>query len=88
VIAGQVGIVDHVHIGDRSQIGAKAGVTKDVPPGLRMLGAPATPEREQKRILMSMERLPEIRKDMQRIKQALGINDDGQQTGLQQRKGA
>ena len=75
VIAGQVGIVDHVHIGEQSMIGAKAGVTKDVPPRQRMLGVPATPEREQKRILMTMERLPDMRKDMQKIKQHLGIDD-------------
>src|SRR5262249_50304363 len=88
VIAGQVGVVDHVHIGDRSQIGAKAGVTKDVPPGLRMLGAPATPEREQKRILMTMERLPEIRRDILKIKQSLAIKEDDERGGLEQRKGA
>lgn len=76
VVAGQVGIVDHVHIGDQSMIGAKAGVTKDVPAKQRMLGAPATPEREQKRILMTMEHLPEMRKDMQKIKQHLGIDQD------------
>jgi UDP-3-O-[3-hydroxymyristoyl] glucosamine N-acyltransferase len=77
VVAGQVGIVDHVHIGDRAMIGAQAGVTKDVAAGQRMLGSPATPEREQKRALMSLERLPEIRKDVQRIKQHLGIKDEG-----------
>jgi UDP-3-O-[3-hydroxymyristoyl] glucosamine N-acyltransferase len=77
VIAGQVGIVDHVHIGDRSMIGAKAGVTKDVPADQRMLGAPATPERDQKRILMSLEKLPEMRRDLRRIKQHLGIKDEG-----------
>jgi UDP-3-O-[3-hydroxymyristoyl] glucosamine N-acyltransferase len=76
VIAGQVGVVDHVHIGDRAVIGAKAGVTKDVPPGQRMLGVPATPEREQKRILMTLERLPEIRKDIQRLKQYLGLAEE------------
>lgn len=75
VVAGQVGITDHVHIGDGSTIGAKAGVTKDVPPGQRMLGAPATPEREQKKILIMLERLPEMRKDLQRVKQQLGIED-------------
>jgi UDP-3-O-[3-hydroxymyristoyl] glucosamine N-acyltransferase len=75
VIAGQVGIVDHAHIGNGAVIGAKAGVTKDVAPGLRMLGAPATPEREQKRILMSLEKLPEIRRDLKRIKQQLGLDD-------------
>jgi UDP-3-O-[3-hydroxymyristoyl] glucosamine N-acyltransferase len=76
VLAGQVGIADHIHIGDRCVVGAKAGVTRDIPPGQRMLGAPATPEREQKRILMSLEKLPEIRKDLHRIKQQLGISDE------------
>jgi UDP-3-O-[3-hydroxymyristoyl] glucosamine N-acyltransferase len=77
VVAGQVGIVDHVRIGDRVLIGAKAGVTKDVPPGERYLGAPATPEREQKRILMSLEKLPDMRRDLRRIKQHLGLDDEG-----------
>jgi UDP-3-O-[3-hydroxymyristoyl] glucosamine N-acyltransferase len=76
VIAGQVGITDHVHIGERTVIGAKAGVTKDVPPGQRLLGAPATPERDQKRILMSLEKLPDIRRDLRRIKQHLGLGED------------
>lgn len=76
VIAGQAGIVDHVHIGSCCVIGAKAGVTKDVPDGQRMLGAPAAPEREQKRVLVSLEKLPEIRKDVRRIKQHLGLPDE------------
>jgi UDP-3-O-[3-hydroxymyristoyl] glucosamine N-acyltransferase len=48
-------------------------VTKDVPPGQRMLGSPATPERDQKRILMSMLNLPEMRKRLRVIEQRLGI---------------
>lgn len=76
VMAGQVGVADHVHIGEGAVIGAKAGVTKDVPAGQRTLGAPATPEREQKRILMSLERLPEMRRELRRIKQHLGLPDE------------
>jgi UDP-3-O-[3-hydroxymyristoyl] glucosamine N-acyltransferase len=76
VVAGQVGITDHVHLGDGVIVGAKAGVTKDVAPGLRMLGAPATPEQEQKRMLMTLARLPEIRRDLRRIKQHLGLADE------------
>ena len=76
VVAGQVGITDHVHIGDGAIIGAKAGVTKDVPAGQRTLGAPATPERDQKRILMTLERLPEMRKELRRILQHLGLPDE------------
>jgi len=77
VVAGQVGIVDHVHIGAGAILGAKAGVTKDVLPGQRMLGAPAAPERDQKRVLMTLEKLPEMRRDLRKIKQQLGIKDEG-----------
>jgi UDP-3-O-[3-hydroxymyristoyl] glucosamine N-acyltransferase len=76
VIAGQVGIVGHVHIGDQVVIGAQAGVTKDVPSGQQMLGSPATPVREQKRILVTLEKLPDIRRDLRRIKQHVGLSDD------------
>jgi UDP-3-O-[3-hydroxymyristoyl] glucosamine N-acyltransferase len=76
VVAGQVGICDHVHIGAGAIIGAKAGVTKDVPAGQRMLGAPATPERDQKRIMMSLPRLPEINKELRRIRQHVGLAED------------
>jgi UDP-3-O-[3-hydroxymyristoyl] glucosamine N-acyltransferase len=76
VLAGQVGVVDHVHIGERTVVGGKAAVTKDVPPGQRLLGAPATPERDQKRMLMSLERLPEMRRDVRRILQHLGMSEE------------
>jgi len=77
VIAGQAGVADHINIGDRVVIGAQAGVTKDIAAGERVLGSPATPERDQKRILMSLEKLPDLRRDMRRVKQQLGITDDG-----------
>lgn len=75
VMAGQVGVADHLQIGSGAILGAKAGVHKDVPPGARMLGAPATPDREQMRIMMSLERLPELRKDVKKIKHLLGLED-------------
>ena len=76
VIAGQVGIVDHVHIGDGAVLGAKAGVTKDVPAGQVWVGAPARPDREAKRILMSLEKVPDMRRDLRRVKQQLGMQDE------------
>jgi UDP-3-O-[3-hydroxymyristoyl] glucosamine N-acyltransferase len=76
VVAGQAGIVDHVHIGDRAVLGAQAGVTKDVPAGQTWVGAPARPDRETKRIVMCLEKLPEMRRDLRRVKQRLGIQDD------------
>src|SRR5262249_54181609 len=60
VVAGQVGIVDHVHIGDRTMIGAGSGVPGDVPSDQCVLGAPARPIREQKRILVTLDKLPDM----------------------------
>jgi len=76
VLAGQVGVVDHVHIGDRTIIGAQSGVPGDVPADQQVLGAPARPIREQKRILISLDKLPEMVRDLRRIKQQLGLNDE------------
>jgi UDP-3-O-[3-hydroxymyristoyl] glucosamine N-acyltransferase len=74
VMAGQVGVRDHVHIGDRAVLGAMAGVTNDVPEGSRMIGIPATPERDQKLKQAAFSKLPEMRrqlKQLQRIVDAL-----------------
>ena len=71
VMAGQVGVRDHVHIGDRAVLGAMAGVTNDVPEGSRMIGIPATPEREQKIKQAMMSRLPEMRQQLKRLQAAV-----------------
>ncbi len=73
VLAGQVGVADHVHIDDQAVIGARSGVVRDVPAGERMLGAPARPESEEKRILLSLGRLPELCRDVRQVKQQLGL---------------
>jgi UDP-3-O-[3-hydroxymyristoyl] glucosamine N-acyltransferase len=82
VMAGQVGVRDHVHIGDRAVLGAMAGVTNDVPDGSRMIGIPATPERDQKLKQAAFSKLPEMRREMKklqrlatRIAEKLGIAD-------------
>lgn len=67
VMAGQVGVRDHVHIGHGSVVGAKGGIINDVPDGSRMLGIPATPEREQKLKLASLARLPEMRHQLKQL---------------------
>lgn len=76
VLAGQAGIADHVHIGDRAVIGAGSGVARDVAAGQTVFGYPARPIREQQRILITMEKLPELVRDVRRIKQKLGLADD------------
>lgn len=67
VMAGQVGVRDHVHIGDQAVLGAMAGVTNDVPDGSRMIGIPATPEREQKIKQAAFSKLPEMRRQLRKL---------------------
>jgi UDP-3-O-[3-hydroxymyristoyl] glucosamine N-acyltransferase len=76
VLAGQVGIADHVHIGQGAVVGAKSGIWRDVLPGLRVLGTPAKSERDQKRLIISLEKLPDLLRDVRRIKQRLGLADE------------
>lgn len=78
VLAGQAGVADHLHVGDRAIAGAQAGITKDVPPDHRMFGTPATPDKEQFRFVLSLEKLPEIRRDLNRIKHQLGMTDSAE----------
>ncbi|OYW17773.1 MAG: hypothetical protein B7Z55_11870, partial [Planctomycetales bacterium 12-60-4] len=63
-IGGQVGLKDHVTLNSGSSIGAKAAVTKDVPAGETWIGYPATPEAEQKRLVFSLRRVPEMREQL------------------------
>ena len=64
VMAGQVGVRDHVHIGDRAVLGAMAGIISDVPDDARWVGVPATPEREQMVKQVALARLPQMRKQL------------------------
>ncbi len=70
-IAGQVGLAGHLTIGDKSIIMAQAGVTKDVPPGSLMLGAPAVSHKEFKKAHAAMQRLPENLAKLRDLEQQL-----------------
>ena len=67
VMAGQAGVRDHVHIGSRAMLGAKAGVMSDVPDDARVVGIPATPEREQMVKQAVLSKLPEMRRQLKRL---------------------
>ena len=70
-IAGQVGVAGHLTIGDKSIVMAQAGVTKDVPAGVMVLGAPAMPHKEFKRVNAAIQRLPETLARFHELEQQL-----------------
>jgi len=60
VLAGQVGIAGHLKIGNQVTVGSKAGVMNDIPDGEQWLGIPAQPDKQAKRVLIALQRLPEL----------------------------
>jgi UDP-3-O-[3-hydroxymyristoyl] glucosamine N-acyltransferase len=67
IMAGQVGIKDGTEIGDRVAIGAQAGVHRNIPSGQHVLGSPAIPIREQRRLFKMIERLPEMHRQLHEL---------------------
>jgi UDP-3-O-[3-hydroxymyristoyl] glucosamine N-acyltransferase len=71
VLAGQVGIADHIHLAEGTVIGAKAGVMTDTEPKKRYIGLPAIEEREAFRSAALVRHLPEMRKQLHELQQAI-----------------
>ena len=71
VFGGQAGIVGHIEIGDGVRIAAQSGVTNNVPAGQDLLGSPAIPRAEARRVMMSTMKLPEIRNDVKKLKKQI-----------------
>lgn len=58
--AGQAGLAGHLKIGNKVIVAAQAGVMSDIPDGEKWLGAPAQPDRQQKREWIALRKLPEL----------------------------
>ncbi len=68
IVAGQAGLVGHITLGDETVVGAGAGVTKSWPAKSVILGSPAKPFSEQKKIFAFMSRLPELFREFAELK--------------------
>jgi UDP-3-O-[3-hydroxymyristoyl] glucosamine N-acyltransferase len=73
ILAGQAGIAGHLKIGNRATIAAHAGVMHDIPDGEKWMGAPAQPDREFKRQVISLRKLPELLRRVRELEKKLGI---------------
>ena len=70
-VARQAGIAGHLTVGDNSTIAARAGVTKSIPPNSCVSGFPARPHDKEKRLKVSLMRVPELVKTVQELEQRL-----------------
>jgi UDP-3-O-[3-hydroxymyristoyl] glucosamine N-acyltransferase len=67
VMAGQAGIKDKTQIGDGVVVGAQAGVHRNIPGGQQVLGSPAIPVREQRRLFQMIARLPDMHRQLREL---------------------
>jgi len=68
IFAGQVGVAGHLKIGDNVVIGAQSGVPKDIPDNKIVLGSPAIPLLEEKKLIIYRKRLPELFNQINELK--------------------
>ncbi|MDE2681148.1 MAG: UDP-3-O-(3-hydroxymyristoyl)glucosamine N-acyltransferase [Verrucomicrobiota bacterium] len=59
-IAGQVGIAGHLRIGNHVTIAAQSGVMRDINDGGKWWGIPAQPDKQMKRQLLALQKLPDL----------------------------
>lgn len=71
MIGGQVGLAGHITVGDKAQIAAQSGMQKDVEPGARLFGSPAMDLKAYGRQAISIKRLPDLYKKVDKLESAL-----------------
>jgi UDP-3-O-[3-hydroxymyristoyl] glucosamine N-acyltransferase len=77
-LAGQVGVAGHLKIGDKASIGAKTGVMTDIEPGATMVGMPAMPQQDARRVYSAFLKLPELVQRIKELEQQMEeLNDAG-----------
>jgi UDP-3-O-[3-hydroxymyristoyl] glucosamine N-acyltransferase len=67
ILAGHVGVTDHLAIGDRARIAAKSAIFGDVPAAASFSGHPARPHRQFLRAQAAMYRLAPIVDELERL---------------------
>jgi UDP-3-O-[3-hydroxymyristoyl] glucosamine N-acyltransferase len=72
VLAGQVGIGGHLKIGNQVTVGGQAGVMNDIPDKATWLGSPAQPDKQFKRQVIAIHRLPDLLKRIVEWEKKLG----------------
>ena len=67
ILAGHVGVTDHLVIGDRARIAAKSAVFGDIPAGASFSGHPARPHRQFLRAQAALYRVSPIISELERL---------------------
>ena len=71
ILAGQAGLAGHLEVGDGAIVGAQAGVMKDVPAKDFVIGAPAMPHLQVKKMVANTILLPKLKERVKRLEDKL-----------------
>jgi UDP-3-O-[3-hydroxymyristoyl] glucosamine N-acyltransferase len=75
ILAGQAGISGHLKIGNHVTVSAQSGVMHDIPAGEKWLGSPAQPDKQTKRQMLAIQRLPELIRRVVKIEKQVGLGN-------------
>ena len=70
-LGGQVGVAGHLKVGDNTMVGGQSGITGNLEGGAVFSGTPAIPHRDWLRASTSFAKLPEMRKEIGRLKRQI-----------------
>ena len=77
LIGGQVGFAGHLKVAKGTQIGAQSGIAKDVvEENQRLFGSPVQPLKNELRSQVVFRELPELKKRVEDLEQAINKNDN------------
>ena len=71
IIGGQVGISDHVSVGDKAMIGSQSGIAKSVSSGEVVSGTPSMPHRLWLKTSGLIKKLPRFSERLRHLERKL-----------------
>jgi UDP-3-O-[3-hydroxymyristoyl] glucosamine N-acyltransferase len=78
VLAGQVGVINHVHVGRGAIANAKTAIMSDIDAGRHVSGIPAADVKTWREVVVLMRRLPELRAAVVALEARLKALEDQQ----------
>lgn len=77
ILAGQAGLAGHLEVGDGAVVGAQAGVMKDVPEKDFVMGSPAFPHLQYKKMVANALLLPKLKDKIRALEERVNALSRG-----------
>ena len=75
IMGGQAAVAGHISVGDQVMVGAQSGVTHSLKGNQIVLGSPAIPVGEERRLIIYRKKMPELYKRVDEIEKKLSHNE-------------